>query len=746
MPTLPRRFVVTEWLALASLATLFVRSDRYPQLLEIGDISVRVQDLVFVALAVGAGRRGWEGCRPRVLTGLAVGLAAVLVVSVARSPVSGDALVSVVKLAEFVLAGMLIALVLRRADRPGRVTWVLAAGIVVNALVGLVRLLDANGLHGILDARASTLLGTETAATAAGAVAVWCGARLIAERAAVGVPALALAGSAWVLVATKSVLALALVPALIAVAAPLGRRRMMSGVAALALVVAVVGVGRSGDLSRLVAGEDAPPATAAAAVHGPPLPSAADYQAGSFVHRLALGYAGLHIAERRPLLGQGWLSTARLEGIERGPHDRLMAERFPRLDPALFLSSFPTHFHNAYLQLGAEAGLLAVLLFLALLGVAVSRSLRRFAHYGTYDAWGLAGLGWLVLMAFHYLGNALFGGTISAVVLGMGLATVAAGRFPRSSRRHVAGIVAAVAGLALALVLGLELGGSGAAVPTERVVLASAGREVELAPGASVPRSWSVGNGYTLLTRRGAEVGITALTATGRPAGPFVPLLASGRSLEAEGAVVLQRTARTTTVRFTASGGEAVAVSVVLGVPGVYMSAAPGPLELGARLPERALYLLDRDALTAGRDRRPRGVPALQPVAGSELTDRQLGLVLSSGRSRVRGDLRLTPRRGPDTIFVGLTPVRDASFGPADRGAVIELAEGRYLRLERRSGGWRVRVRPAGATTLGNAAMPLDVSDPAILGVDELAEVGVDNRAHGLRAACLLRHPRGRCR
>jgi hypothetical protein len=541
------------------------------------------------------------------------------------------------------------------------------------------------------------------------------------------------------------VLALALVPALIAVAAPLGRRRMVSGVAALALVVAVVGVGRAGDLSRLVAGEDPPRATAAAAAHGPPLPSAADYQAGSFVHRLALGYAGLHIAERRPLLGQGWLSTPRLEGIERGPHDRLMAERFPRLDPALFLSSFPTHFHNAYLQLGAEAGLLAVLLFLALLGVAVSRSLRRFAAYGTYDAWGLAGLGWLVLMAFHYLGNALFGGTISAVVLGMGLATVAAGRFPRSSRRHVAGIIAAIAGLALALVLALELGGSGAAVPTERVVLASAGREVELAPGARVPRSWSVGNGYTLLSRRGAEVGITALTAAGRPAGPFVPLLASGRPLEPEGAVLLQRTSRVTTLRF-AAGGETVAVSVVLGVPGVYLSSAPRPVALGARIPAGALYLLDRDALSVGRvggSAAPLG--RLDPMAAAGFPERLLAVALSDVGSERGGGLGLRPPDGRHTVFVGLTPMRDAAFGPSERG-LIALSRGRYLRLDR-AGARRWRVRPAGAATLGIAAMPLRIGNPAILGVDELAEVAVDNRVHGLRAACLLRGPQGRrCR
>jgi hypothetical protein len=44
-------------------------------------------------------------------------------------------------------------------------------------------------------------------------------------------------------------------------------------------------------------------------------------------------------------------------------------------------------------------------------------------------------------------------------------------------------------------------------------------------------------------------------------------------------------------------------------------------------------------------------------------------------------------------------------------------------------------------------ALPLRIGSRAILGVDELADVGVDNRVHGIRAACLLRGPGGRrCR
>jgi hypothetical protein len=181
-----------------------------------------------------------------------------------------------------------------------------------------------------------------------------------------------------------------------------------------------------------------------------------------------------------------------------------------------------------------------------------------------------------------------------------------------------------------------------------------------------------------------------------------------------------------------------VAVSVVLGVPGVYMAAEPAGLALGARLPASTLYLLDRDALTVGDGRpgRVRKVPGLQPVAAADFSGPLLAAVLSDGPATSRGGLELTPRRR--AVFLGLTPVRDAAFGPSFRGA-IALADGQYLRLRRSAGAWRARVRDAASTTLGNAAMPLRIADPAILGVDELADTGIRNRQYARRAACLLR-------
>lgn len=821
-----------EGLALAALGSLFVRSEWYPQVLAAGALSIRLQDLLFLALGVVALRS--VGARPsvRLIPLLAAAALVPIVVAAARSPVRDAALISVSKLVEFVVIGALIMVVLRKANHPVALTATLAAGVLVNGLFGLGFLVVHEGLSGAFTSRTSMLVGTETAATSGAAVIVWSLVRsgyasTVLER---RLASAGLVGGVLALFAAKSILAVAALPAVLIVALRLGRDRVPRVGAVAACIVLSVIVGRESDLTALARSEapigqpdtpaaeapdpnrstsppseregradpeppERPPAqeprppsaerkrpitqnprpprakrkrpierdvTAPPARRGAAASTPDQVMGGSFVHRIALGHVGIQMFRENPLGGKGWLASSQPAVLSTGPYDRLMLKRFPRLDPNLFVSRFPTNVHNAYIQFAAEAGALALFLFVALLAVAISCCVRQLAApVGRGDWWSIIGLGWLTLMVVYLQGNVLYGGTFNAALLGAGLAVAGtcAAPLPRRYLVIAAGVVLAIVGAMGGIVL---RGPAAQAVTTGRVVATDGSQGREIFDGRLSPR-WadlSVENGLVRLDSDGRRLRLTALDAEGKPTGTPLPLVWNDTSRPISSRIVQRRGDIITVLyRLQSRSLRSLTVSMVLGSPGLYVTphfrdnAQPTfGLELGSG---PALFIRDRTQRFVGGydDPTPWQLDALESSAaltGGPLLATVVPLEASSVSNSLGGKGR--PPRGlfvslpavrTGTVFFGLGPVPEAAvFGESltTRG---RLSAGSYLGLRRQGRRWMVEPRHVEATgapptwlSEADAAIPLNIADRSVLGADEMTELALTLRSEALLTAC----------
>ena len=94
------------------------------------------------------------------------------------------------------------------------------------------------------------------------------------------------------------------------------------------------------------------------------------FEGESYVQRLVLGYIGTRIFLDRPLLGAGWQATSEEETY--GPFLPDARRRYPDAPELAFPSpEHPWGVQNAYIQAGAELGVVGLALFLGMFAAAL---------------------------------------------------------------------------------------------------------------------------------------------------------------------------------------------------------------------------------------------------------------------------------------------------------------------------------------------------------------------------------------
>jgi hypothetical protein len=737
-------------IALAAVASLFIRGDRLT-LFSVGSAAVGVQDILLLATLAA-----WL-YRPRLARGQGVTLlllalfAAFLVVAVTHAAEPKSAAESVAKLAEFTIGGFAAFSLLRASHLLPFVTVVLAAGVAINALYAALLLLADGGVRALFTSRSDGLLGTETLATVAGCTLVWCYARSAAATTAVETWAIraGFVGALAALAATKSFMGAAAVVALVFIAPALDRRVRRATVAVVVVLGLIVVVTRAADIEQLTGrtatsavapGPDLrePVQTAGAilpAVTRLPLESAS----GSIVHRLALAHMGVRLVEDKPIWGHGWLSTQDADFLASGPYDKWMLERFPDLSPLLLVSNGPTHVHNAPLQIAAEAGVLAAIVFLLILVYATARAIVAVFAGRQRTDWALvAAAGWLVVLFLFFQTNALFGGTLENALLGGALALASGRRLPRLTPVS-AGVALAVTAVLLGIGAALVLSSSDAETPVGQRV-----RVVDTALGAEVwraghvfgaPKQAVVANDLVEL-RFDAEG--PSLELQPRAGGPGTLRLSLGPEFDAGAAAVavVRRTADFVVVGVTPHGdaAEPVLVGIVRGVPGAYVFTpyrGPEETSVGAAGGGRRLVLAGEavtDVSSAGRAGTwsvgPRSpavslggdatlVPLVVPFHPASITTRSA--------SDEPGLFAAYATDGARVTFVGPVPLEGSGNATGSAPLRIE-APGTYVELDRSGDDWTKSafvVEDGGQSVRAGAAYPRYFGSPFLNGVDE---------------------------
>jgi hypothetical protein len=676
------RRAVLAWLCLASLAS---RSEDYPVLVTLGSAQVSVQDVLFGALIICSVPLGVAWVRSnRVIAGAMGIFCALLVVAALRSPVGHAAVVAVGKYLEFVLAGAAIALNVRRLQDPRAFTWALVGATVANLVVAVGQSLSDAGLSGPLTVRTGGLLALESAAALAIVTMAWCLVRLSRadRRERAGAAGGILAALALLLLA-KSVLAAAALLALAIVARGVQSRTALRAATAGSVVVLalIVTVGRNADLHSAIAGSAVP--TVALPTIGPGAPGGvppryalrqpARVTGGSFVHRVALGYVGARIALDAPLLGRGWQSTSSPDFLQQGPYDRYMVDRFPDLDPQLFVSSLPNGPHNAYIQLIAEAGWPAALALVVALMVTLVGGFAASRHAKTED-WTIAvGAAWVAVMAIFLMSASLFGGQLETSILGAAvvLGAPAAGLAAVRARTWLAA-AAAVLVAAAVVAAGLFVPTSDAQAPAIARVRAL----VDHGRGSELFRRGEVPAGADLVLDNGllqAQLGSRAVTIVARTAGDRSPVVLAIRTpRRIAGEFITHREADIISVEARDSHGTPVLkLALRRGIPGMFLELAPGVTLRGGRAgavlhgPILRTATFPVGALLTSH-LRGRGTAALVPATPRTV----LAVLADHPAAGVRAV-------GGERFLVGILPrVRRATRAPLVRGAYIVVRPG----------------------------------------------------------------------
>ncbi len=140
---------------------------------------------------------------------------------------------------------------------------------------------------------------------------------------------------------------------------------------------------------------------------------------GSFAQRLMIAYGGLRIFADYPFFGTGW-QASRAEGIISSPAlNAALMDRFPGLPRHYFFLDTPTSLHNMYIQLLAELGIAGVGLFaygLFRTGRTVLRIIRHLPSESPHKLWAhFYGFG-LLLLLLWWNTNPLFGGQTESIL------------------------------------------------------------------------------------------------------------------------------------------------------------------------------------------------------------------------------------------------------------------------------------------------------------------------------------------
>jgi len=738
-----------EFTAVACLASLFVRSERYPVIVEVTSAAIRLQDVLFAALLVvsSAAVAAWVREQPLVAGSLATFLTLLLLAAL-RSPVGTTAVIGAGRYVEFVIVGVAIALGLRSA-RPSVTTGVLAVGTTVLAATATGDLIVQAGLSNLVHGRSGGTLPIETAAAAASFALVGCMVRLQrlespGERVlAIG----AIIAAVVVLAAAKSLLAIGCALAVLALLPLLSSRRLFFAFAVAAAILAVFAVGRSSDIGSALqdgagAAQSAPPHPAPSSDASVRLPASyvrrtpSDPKGGSFVHRIALAYLGVRIAQDAPPFGYGWLATSDSGFLRNGPYDLYMLERFPQLEPALLVSNLPTGSHNAYLQTAAEVGLVATALLIGVLLLVLIPGLVVVHRHRTVAPWLAAcGVGWLVVVITFLFSSTLFGGQLETAMLGVALAL---GGVPSRERvgpwRWMLAAFVVAASVIPALVLLMLTPPRPDAPALSRAVADAAGREL-LREG---PLEASIGsvelrNGLIRARVRGERVELLATSAVGSRFGSakaYARLSALGRARTVR---LTKRTADVVTLDFISGEGTSVAaLTIVRGVAGVYLNQAPASQVTLSSMDALATGQTLRRAILNLRDVAPRGLRPGTPTVSIRQGSRGLAAVVVPLTPTVvdaqGGNVRFSTRQRGRS-FVGIYPFPTGSSGSAPVGP---LAAGTFLAATGERGGTMRLLRSGGGrppwADQVSVLVPFALDDPPRSGVAELASVAVAYR------------------
>lgn len=392
-------------LALA-IPPLFVH-ERYHPTVELGvgstSADLRLSDLavlaVVVAAAVAARREGLGRLRPgRALWISGGALLAWLGVAVLR-PASladdrfADHLVSSLKLGEYALLALALPLLVRRSRDLALVLGSFTLWGALAALVALAQFAGWNAFEAWNPGwRQPSFLGHHDLAALAAIAASLAAVGIVAGRGRTPVPglfAVAVGSGAAGLILAGSVTAAAgfVAGALLLWIAAWSRfaptrRQTLALVALVAVIVAGVATIRDNDLGsflRFLGLREEAPVTGVE----------------SYSQRTVLAYIGLRIFADHPVAGVGWLRSSRPEVFE--PYVDDARERFPDLvEEAFPAAGREWGVQNLYIQMLADAGLIGLVLLLAVGAAGVTLAWR--AARRAPDPWA-AGAGLLAVCA-----------------------------------------------------------------------------------------------------------------------------------------------------------------------------------------------------------------------------------------------------------------------------------------------------------------------------------------------------------
>lgn len=163
-------------------------------------------------------------------------------------------------------------------------------------------------------------------------------------------------------------------------------------------------------------------------VHVRPADETLNLKGDSYSQRSVLAYIGGRIFLAHPVLGVGWQGTSEEENY--GPFLDDARRKFPAVPELSFPSpEHPWGIQNAYIQAGAELGVVGLAAFLALFGTALVVALRATLRAGPDEAAAAAvPILWLLMTIGVWLGLGLIAGTplVGLQWLALGLAAAAA--------------------------------------------------------------------------------------------------------------------------------------------------------------------------------------------------------------------------------------------------------------------------------------------------------------------------------
>jgi O-antigen ligase len=330
-------------------------------------------------------------------------------------------LVTAAKFAEYSLLAVSAPLVLRRRADWELVAAAIVAWSVVATLFGLLQIFGVDIAHAwAAGRRQPSFLGhSDFAALSAFALGIGLAAVLLAQR-RVGWVAIA-SGALGMIVAgaTAGLIGLGAGAAALLYAISRRRRPAVRDIALTGTVVAVVAAGvlilRAGDFENFlrflhVKGRET---------------QTADIQ--TYSHHTLLAYIGYRIWREHPIAGAGWQASSEPETVD--PQLPAAHRKFPDVSPL----AFPTREHpwgvqNAYVQAGADLGLVGLVLWLAPFALALLLALRANAPPGAVAVFTI-----LAAMGIWGGQGLVAGIPLDAVTwLGFGLAATAAAERTRA--------------------------------------------------------------------------------------------------------------------------------------------------------------------------------------------------------------------------------------------------------------------------------------------------------------------------